>query len=66
VDAITRLLAPLGGLYLTGNYLYGVSVRDCLRHGLQLADAILARAGGAPSQAGVAPLNVESVANVSG
>jgi len=41
VAAIERLLTPLTGLHLAGNYLHGVSVRDCLTHGLQLADRIV-------------------------
>src|SRR5574341_231389 len=45
VEAISRLLGPIEGLHLTGNYLHGVSVRDCLTHGLRLADRIAARAG---------------------
>jgi oxygen-dependent protoporphyrinogen oxidase len=40
VTAIDRLLAPFTGLHLAGNYLHGVSIRDCLTHGLQLADRI--------------------------
>ncbi|HET8759778.1 MAG TPA: protoporphyrinogen oxidase [Nitrospiria bacterium] len=40
VAAIDRLLAPHAGLHLAGNYLRGVSVRDCLTHGLELADRI--------------------------
>lgn len=43
VAAIERLLAPLDGVYLTGNYLRGVSVRDCLTHGLRLAETIANR-----------------------
>jgi oxygen-dependent protoporphyrinogen oxidase len=41
VTAIERLLMPLTGLHLAGNYLHGVSIRDCLTHGLQLADRIV-------------------------
>jgi oxygen-dependent protoporphyrinogen oxidase len=40
VAAIDRLLVPLTGLHLAGNYLHGVSIRDCLTHGLELADRI--------------------------
>jgi oxygen-dependent protoporphyrinogen oxidase len=40
VAAIERLLTPLDGVHLTGNYLRGVSVRDCLSHGLRLAETI--------------------------
>jgi oxygen-dependent protoporphyrinogen oxidase len=40
VAAIDRLLSPHAGLYLAGNYLRGVSVRDCLTHGLELAARI--------------------------
>ncbi len=43
VEAIERLLAPLEGMHLTGNYLRGVSVRDCLTHGLRLAGTIADR-----------------------
>lgn len=43
VAAIEQLLAPLDGVYLTGNYLRGVSVRDCVTHGLRLAETIVDR-----------------------
>jgi oxygen-dependent protoporphyrinogen oxidase len=56
VAAIEQLLAPLDGVYLTGNYLRGVSVRDCLTHGLQLAQTIADRVGRAgPSRASETP-----------
>jgi oxygen-dependent protoporphyrinogen oxidase len=43
VAAIEQVLVPLEGVYLTGNYLRGVSVRDCLTHGLRLAETIVER-----------------------
>jgi hypothetical protein len=51
VAAIDRLLVPHAGLHLAGNYLRGVSVRDCLTHGLELADRIarqIVQPGAAP------------------
>ncbi len=65
VEAITRLLGPMEGLHLTGNYLHGVSVRDCLTHGLQLADRIVNGAGHGPSETGIVPSNGASVVGVS-
>ncbi|MFZ5875293.1 MAG: protoporphyrinogen oxidase [Nitrospirota bacterium] len=64
VAAIDRLLAPLPGLHLAGNYLHGVSIRDCLTHGLQLADRIVKAM---PASAGrrVGGPGVESLAKVS-
>lgn len=45
VEVITQLLGAVEGLHLTGNYLRGVSVRDCLTHGLRLAEGIADRTG---------------------
>jgi oxygen-dependent protoporphyrinogen oxidase len=42
VAKIDQWLAPLSGVYLAGNYLHGVSVRDCLTQGAALADRIVA------------------------
>lgn len=50
VATIERLLGPLDGLYLTGSYLRGVSVRDCLTQGLRLADVIARRIGRAQAE----------------
>jgi oxygen-dependent protoporphyrinogen oxidase len=49
VATIERLLQPLSGLHLTGNYLHGVSVRDCLTQGVRLAGAITERVQSVPS-----------------
>jgi oxygen-dependent protoporphyrinogen oxidase len=54
VAAIDRLLAPLTGMHLAGNYLHGVSIRDCLTQGLQLADRIV---GAMPSPASASGAN---------
>jgi len=40
VGSIDRWRAQWPGLYLAGNYLHGVSVRDCLSQGVALADQI--------------------------
>ncbi|MFZ5861273.1 MAG: protoporphyrinogen oxidase [Nitrospirota bacterium] len=66
VAAIDRLLTPLPGLYLAGNYLRGVSVRDCLTHGLQLADRIAREVGHPAPGSPVALPGTETVATVSG
>lgn len=65
VVAIERLLAPLDGVSLTGNYLRGVSVRDCLTHGLQLARTIVDRVGRTGLTRGVEAPGRDSVVNVS-
>ncbi|RMF85512.1 MAG: protoporphyrinogen oxidase [Nitrospirae bacterium] len=44
VEAIERAAAAVPGLTLTGNYLQGVSVADCWRRGLLLADRLAAGA----------------------
>lgn len=62
VAAIEQLLAPLDGVYLTGNYLRGVSVRDCLTHGLRLAETIVDRVRRMASTVGTRPSVRESIA----
>ena len=64
VAAIERLLAPLDGVYLTGNYLRGVSVRDCLTHGLRLAQTIIERVGQTGPTRGAESPGRGSVVNV--
>lgn len=60
VASIAGLLGPLSGLFLAGNYLDGVSVRDCLTQGLVLARRVVASlpACGAPARlaTGLAPV----------
>ena len=41
VQAIERLTRQVPGIYLAGNYLRGVSVRDCLTQGMTLAKRII-------------------------
>lgn len=41
VQAIERLVRQVPGVYLAGNYLRGVSVRDCLTEGVTLAKRIV-------------------------
>jgi oxygen-dependent protoporphyrinogen oxidase len=65
VAAIERLLAPLDGVYLTGNYLRGVSVRDCLTHGLQLAQTVADRVRRAGPARGAEAPGRDSAVNVS-
>jgi oxygen-dependent protoporphyrinogen oxidase len=65
VEAIARLLGPIEGLYLTGNYLHGVSVRDCLTQGLRLADSMVNRAGGVRSDGNIPVSRDESVIGAS-
>lgn len=45
VAKIDQELAPLSGVYLAGNYLHGVSIRDCLTQGAALADRIVGDLG---------------------
>jgi oxygen-dependent protoporphyrinogen oxidase len=65
VEAITQLLGAMEGLHLTGNYLRGVSVRDCLTHGLRLADRIANGAGRTLPDGGVPVSGRASVIGVS-
>jgi oxygen-dependent protoporphyrinogen oxidase len=65
VETITRLLGPMEGLYLTGNYLRGVSVRDCLTHGLRLAERIVNRSRRGESDGAIPVSDGVSVVGVS-
>jgi hypothetical protein len=53
------------GLYLTGNYLRGVSVRDCLTHGLRLAERIVNRSRRGESDGAIPVSDGVSVVGVS-
>ncbi len=57
VAKIDQELAPLSGVYLAGNYLHGVSIRDCLTQGAALADRIAGDLGRIedPGSAGLPP-----------
>ncbi len=68
VARLDQLLKPLAGVYLAGNYLQGVSVRDCLTQGMRLAGRIAdalpnGEAGPMSSVSGQPP--VESAAHYS-
>jgi oxygen-dependent protoporphyrinogen oxidase len=48
METIEKELSQLPGLYLTGNYLKGVSVWDCLSQGLDMGKAISEKMKGTP------------------